>query len=354
MGSKIIGSSSRNTSGFVDVSPLRRFPEIEWREAPTERWLKLCDELRDYPLPTIDLKILEVERKWELVSAYQKAVRRGLSPLAGRLVGGFMSFEDKELSYFWRRVCTTACEDVGFGDIELMNFVIACSALITPKVGRIALFRVWSFLTEKMCLAQKSRIYCQLSIIEGMIKEEKIPKNLDDWEKGVLTCRGTSSQCSHKEYWAEKNNWRGEGMLKFQNRNLSLSPHQAKQKVWHPKEHKSLAGFPDFCYDMHTRVGKGLCIRMSGYPIFKEYFLKHPVTDKAMAIGWALFLAEGGLIESGLIDSKVSKLEMKFVALKMGWSVSVWIGFFLLMVDALAKEDVNRFRTRILSEKRYR
>ncbi len=85
--------------------------------------------------------------------------------MAIHLAGGFLSFPTTELKYFWTRITCIVCEDVGAGDPELMDFVLACSQAFTPSVGRQVLHRVWSFLTIEMCNTQKSRIYCQLSLL---------------------------------------------------------------------------------------------------------------------------------------------------------------------------------------------
>jgi replication-associated recombination protein RarA len=134
----------------LDTVKIRDYPQEMWDELPTERWKELCSELEAYEPTGPQLQVKSVSRKWEMVSAYQKSVRRGLADRAKWLVTGFFSFPKKERAYFWKRICTTATEDVGFGDVELMNFVIACSQCFPPSSQSYVLKQVWSFLTEKM------------------------------------------------------------------------------------------------------------------------------------------------------------------------------------------------------------
>src|ERR1039458_6755628 len=55
---------------------LGSFPERHWEVAPTRRWHDLCCGLRDYVPPRRLFSVPHI-RKWEVVSAFQKAVRRG-------------------------------------------------------------------------------------------------------------------------------------------------------------------------------------------------------------------------------------------------------------------------------------
>ena len=59
--------------------------------------------------------------------------------------------------------------------------------IFTPsKVTDQQLMKIWSFLTKQMCMTQKSRIYCQLSIIEEMLRHGEKPATLDDWESALV------------------------------------------------------------------------------------------------------------------------------------------------------------------------
>src|SRR6266699_1783191 len=60
----------------VQFQELLSYPQNKWREAASNRWMSLCTDLRDYRAPCRSLAINK-ERKWELVSAFQKSIRRG-------------------------------------------------------------------------------------------------------------------------------------------------------------------------------------------------------------------------------------------------------------------------------------
>src|SRR6266566_6287872 len=85
----------------VQFQELLSYQQNKWNEAASNRWMSLCTDLRDYRAPCRSLAINK-ERKWELVSAFQKSIRRvdkqvGLA-LLKRLVRGVEGAEGiKEL-----------------------------------------------------------------------------------------------------------------------------------------------------------------------------------------------------------------------------------------------------------------
>jgi hypothetical protein len=72
---------------YVDTAivELLRYPANRWGAVPSSRWLSLCADLCDYQPPSPTLTI-DSERKWELVSALQKSIRRADTQLALRLI----------------------------------------------------------------------------------------------------------------------------------------------------------------------------------------------------------------------------------------------------------------------------
>lgn len=93
--------------------------------------MSLCAGLRDYEAPRRSL-VISKERKWELVSALQKSIRRGNKQVALCLVSAMDGMPD-EYAYFWRRLCVIACEDVGLADDVLASFVVVCATIFAPK-----------------------------------------------------------------------------------------------------------------------------------------------------------------------------------------------------------------------------
>jgi hypothetical protein len=345
------------------TSHLLTYPHTSWSLHASARWLALCEGLQTYePSPTT-LTITDPARRWEIVSAYQKSVRRGIEDVAQQLVGAMVVGTMAEHRYFWTRVTTTACEDVGYGDPELMRFVTACSQLYSPSVGREKLARVWGFLTHEMCTTRRSRIFCQLSLLEDFLITERLTVDgLTEWELNVLAViralknRDNAFWSADPETaWLIKNNWRGQNMLKF----MKYAPHGGILLQVMPSEMtappwETLVGLPDFCYDMHTRVGKRTIVRLSSLPIVKNFYVQHPTPKRPDPIGWALFLLEGALVPGGLADVRLSALEHKFLARKFNWSMQTWVEFQTLMHRLLFDDKaVNDLRREVLAEAQY-
>jgi len=96
------------------------YPETGWADAPSDRWVSLCHGLLASEASCTNAFPVDKERKWELVSAFQKAIRRGEKQLALHLVSAMDSMPE-EYAYFWRRLCVIACEDVGPADDVLLH-----------------------------------------------------------------------------------------------------------------------------------------------------------------------------------------------------------------------------------------
>ncbi len=144
----LLDSFNRPSSALaLRCARLMSYPEHQWGVPPSERWVALTDALQRWEAPHTTLTLDNVERKWELVSAYQKCVRRGWNHWAQELAGAVLLWPPNYWRYFWSRLTTIACEDVGYGDLELMRFVIACAALFPLAVGEQLTRQVWSLLT---------------------------------------------------------------------------------------------------------------------------------------------------------------------------------------------------------------
>ena len=334
------------------MNGLTDYPQTAWNTPPTDRWLALCDQLQGYPPAPPQLRVRNLERKWEMVSAYQKSVRRGLKDQALWLVGGFLSFGRGEAKYFWRRICTTVAEDVGYGDPEAMNFAVACVVLYgSVKTPIESMYSTWCFLTEQLCSTQRSRVYCQLSIIEGAIRRGQPVETLTDWEIEIVEALAHPQAMDAKRVWAERNNWRCEGMLHFQHMQFSgVEIGRGPQ----PRDYRLIADLPDFAYDVHTRIGRAVCARLCAHEPIRQFLADNPSSqEESRAIGMALFFAEGGLIRDGLADSRLSLLEQKYVAASFGWTAVTWLRFVDVLREASDSGVVNVFRERTLADRRY-
>jgi len=105
---------------------LLAYPSRNWDEPASTRWFSLCTRMRDYEAPSKQLAISK-KRKWEVISAFQKSIRRGDKLMALRLISA-MDEMPEEYGYFWKRLCVIACEDIGPADDLLATFVAACEA----------------------------------------------------------------------------------------------------------------------------------------------------------------------------------------------------------------------------------
>lgn len=280
-----------------------------------------------------------------MISAYQKCVRRGLTDWALRLANGFLSFDEKQWAYFRRRVCVIAAEDVGYGDLELTNFVVAWSQISSGKIGLEQMARVWGFLTEQMADAKKSRIFCQLGIVVEM--KSDVP-DLDEWERCVVEQVKQLPVRSEKDAWIAKNDWRTEKLLRYQLYEFGLKLEEMRSS---DLAFETLSGLPDFAHDMHTRSGRAAILKLCQHLPIKEFFIHHPSTDKSSAVGWALFEAEGGKLKDGLHDPRVDQLETKYISARFGWpGVEVWKQLVVLVEEAVQDGKMNELRRSVLMD----
>src|ERR1035437_3608789 len=143
----------------IQFKELLNYPTTHWGETPSWRWAELCERMREYQGPPRSLVLDNRERKWELISAFQKSIRRGDKAMALRLVSAMDSMPE-EYAHYWRRLCVISCEDLGPADDTLATFVVACSSVFSPKKTGEKNYDLLCFLTEKMCgLRNRSRIY---------------------------------------------------------------------------------------------------------------------------------------------------------------------------------------------------
>jgi hypothetical protein len=333
------------------LQQLLQYPEKFWAIPPTNRWASLCAELSRYQPPISEWVLQNRERKWELVSAFQKAVRRGDKATALRLISGMEGMAE-EWPYFWRRLCTTVCEDVGPADPELTRFVIACS-IVTPKKGSEENYPLVCFLTEKMCdLEHRSRVYCSCSFVE-----EHLSSHLPTWsdrDEVVISWLNdvsakVKSASTPVEMWLSTNNWRGEGMLKYLAKDLPFEMQRSSLPLPPPKV---LFGLPSYAFDQHTRIGLAVLRRLvkgvAGAEEIREFLRHQKVKNPHPAVGEALFYVEGSRIKGELICEPLCSLEQRMLALQFGLSLESWERLKRLVQNALEEGVIDRVREEVL------
>jgi hypothetical protein len=200
------------------LETLCKYPETSWMTTPSIRWRDLCDSLQKYDSP-LDRVVLPKERKWEIVSALQKSIRRGDRSTAHQVLSAAIGLDD-EYAYIWRRICVTTCEDIGPADGVLVSFVIACANVFPPRTLAAGNHSVWSFLVDQMCrLSTRSRIYCSFGIIDPVTATQQREKTTPQDELIVSTLSANRNELRQAttpwRIWQKKSDWRTEGLLRY-------------------------------------------------------------------------------------------------------------------------------------------
>ena len=364
--SKVHPSSCQNISLIKDLQTMQkdyvdtaivellRYPANRWGAVPSSRWLSLCADLRDYQPPSPTLTI-DSERKWELVSALQKSIRRGDKQMALRLISATDGMPE-ECAYFWRRLCVIACEDVGPGGDVLASFVVACSTVFPPKKTGSENYRLFCFLAEQMCaLPTRSRIYCSYSVIEPAVIKSELPElTLQDNSIVSAILRNREEVQAPQNPWREwqkKNDWRAEKLLRYVGLSLPLEMTQIEEPL---PPSRILFDLPSYCFDMHTRVGlrvlQKLVRGVDGAEGIGDFFRENKIKNAHRALGEVLFFVEGAPIEGELVYEPLCSLEQRVLAYQYGLPSDRWEKLRFLSEKALREGIVDRVREEILTQ----
>jgi len=336
------------------LQQLCNYQENRWGECVSSSWVSLCACLREYEAPCKSFAINK-ERKWELVSSFQKTIRRGDKQMALRLISAMDSMAE-EYAYFWRRLCVIACEDVGLADDTLAAFVVACATVFSPKKTGGKSYDLFCFLAEQMCdLSTRSRIYCSCGVIETAASESSLPElSVEDRPiiSAIMDRRATvHTPASPWQKWQKKNDWRAGGLLKFVGLTLPAETVTVQTAV---PPHVMLFGLPSYSYDMYTRVGLEVLKRfvqgVPGTSCIRDFFLENRGRSRHLALGEALFFEEGGRIRGELIYAPLSDLEQRLFAHHFNLSLSKWLNLRGMVKGALANGVIDRVREEVLGQ----
>lgn len=305
------------------------------------------------------LRLNNLNRKWEVVSAYQKSVRRGNTLLAENLISAMFSVP-AERQYMIRRVCTVAAEDIGAGNPLLMKFVLAVSSVYTPSTLDNQQTRsLWQYLTRLLCESPKSRLYCQLSIMGEAIKNPERHYRLFDSGLGAAVRDVSRTDQSRSAInctgWLAGAQWRAEGMA------LGPAWHQMLPEVARPLTLSSicfnaptmLSALPEYCYDKHTQLGQQVIAKLCWTSDAKALFKQYPPVSKKDLLGWAMFFEEGGLIKDELKQTAISALEQRLAAERHGIPADGWLEARAIMAKLLDNGVVHDFRVEALKQRCY-
>src|SRR5947207_15879061 len=97
----------------AESEQLLAYPELCFGQPASEKWLDLCSSLRTYQAVSAKF-VIDKERKWELVSALQKSIRRADKPTVFQFISRIRSMSE-ENAYFGSRMCVIVIEDLGTG-----------------------------------------------------------------------------------------------------------------------------------------------------------------------------------------------------------------------------------------------
>jgi hypothetical protein len=105
-------------------------------------------------------QLTNINNRWLVRSAFQKAIRRGQVDAALRY-GEYM-FYHQDLTYPWSALATVIIEDVGFGDLDL----VAYSTVTNLKGVRDYMEEelLFAAMIQRACQAEKSRSCCELDL----------------------------------------------------------------------------------------------------------------------------------------------------------------------------------------------
>jgi hypothetical protein len=325
-----------------------------WAKPVSDRWVFLCDALRQYDAPVGRL-VLARERKWELVSALQKSIRRGEKEITLHLLSAIDGMPG-QYGYFWRRLCVIACEDVGPADDVLAAFVVACSTVFPPQKTGSENYRLFCFLAGQMCdLLTRSRIYCSYGTIEPAAMKCELPELRAEDKlivSAIMQLKATVQIPTDPwREWLKKNDWRAEGLLKFVG--LTLPPEMTRVQTPVPL-YKILFDLPSYCFDVHTRVGLAMLKRfvqgVKGAEDIRELFQQNKIKGAHRAVGMALFFVEGGRIEGELIYEQLCCLEQRLFAHQYGLPLKSWVELRVLVEKALAEGLIDGVREEVLHQ----
>ena len=339
----------------VQYSVLLSFPETEFGLSASSRWVELCEQLSTYSRQH-EARHFPSVRKWELVSALQKAIRRGDRSVAMQLIA-MIEGTTGESSYFWRRLPVIACEDIGIGDSDLTVFTVACSQTFTPVKSKAVLFDVFAFLVGKLCSTPNlSRTACDLACIESNLRadsKQPLANLADEILIAAIESRNRELTLPDTSWrrWQRKNDWRGSQLLRFHEMNLPfplLSRHTSLPPF------RMIQGLPNYCYDMYTRVGRtvlhSLLSGVAGAERIRNLLSEPGVCEPLLAAGEALFFEEGGLLQDEVGYECVADLNQRLFANQFGLGMERWqelrahmrAAIQLGIVDTLREKEVSR------------
>lgn len=318
-------------------------------------WVQLVAQEYEFKEMTLN----NLDRKWEAVSAYQKSIRRGDVMVAKRVASALLNTGNCEMiRYLWRRLCTTAAEDIGLGNPTAVAFTLLCAETFTPSKHAELQKPVVYYLTDMLGTSLKDRSLCSMAVIDAYFWKSSQEQRTTIWDvlsdedqalvHAVGTCDEYPSEDPVIQYMA-KQNWRTEEMGKFYPVCKLLQEGQIEQRIPSLTEAPLIMGLPSYAYDMHTQVGKKVLAVLTGFKQVKEFFAKYPVSDRVKCLGWALFYNEGGLMDAELVydgRQELLQAEQRVAFSAQGLPLEAIQPLMDLMSSLLVSGEVDSLRTK--------
>lgn len=104
---------------------------------------------------------LHLADPWLATSALQKATRRGHQTIALEATSFLLAGHGDR---FWRRLVVIALEDIGIGDLDLVREVLLASTRKSWRAEQGGDWAVASRLVQRLCVTPKSRDACELLV----------------------------------------------------------------------------------------------------------------------------------------------------------------------------------------------
>ena len=304
--------------------------------------------------PRFTAKHVPAADRWVLASNLQKAIRRGLVPVAEATAIRLLAVDPQ---YFWRRLLVIGYEDIGYGDIGLVHDVLRTfrREALHRELGPD---RVAAYFAHELARACKSRALCDaLAMLEFSVKrgeyehqcigfthEQLLTAACDVsmpvmdriaalrhvcgyriiergvYQSGVPASTELMREVCRRFQLSEVETrlfMSGQGVSESMNIPLPLVC-QMYRLGQHPAQlaEQRFQGKNGVLYvalDRHTRAGKRCLARLAkeAKPL-REFFARHPGANPVAAIGAAVFIIEGAMLDRWLEFDGSDSLQQQF------------------------------------------
>jgi hypothetical protein len=292
--------------------------------------------------------------RWLLASCLQKSIRRGLVPNAEATAIRLLGIDGQ---YFWRRLLVIGFEDVGHGDIGLVHDLLKTfrREALHRELGQVV---VATYFAHELARACKSRSLCDaLAMLEFSIRRNEYERQcfkLSDEQLLTAACDASTPVMDRIAALRHVSGYRvvahgmyqsgtpartelmrevcrrlelseietrlflsGQGVSDSMNIPLPLvgqiyrAGQQAEQQT--ELRFQGKHGILYASLDRHVRVGKKCFARLAReVQAVREFFARHPALNPVAALGGAVFIVEGAVLDRRLVFDGADSLRRQF------------------------------------------